>query len=111
MHGERTLICDPLPDIYFLVFGETGGLSSSGCSSPTPLVWGRGVVGGLGKSGIGEVFLPIRIGGGVADVGGDPSREVFDEPQPLGCLGGVGGSGWSGGGPEGPGCDMMKACC
>ena len=103
MHGERPLSCDPVADIYFLVFGETGGLSSSGCSDPTPLVLGGGVVGGLGKSGIGDLSLAIRIGGGVADVGGDSSREGFDEPQPLDFLGGVGGRGWVGGGPEGPG--------
>ena len=101
MHGERPLICDPVPGIYFLVLGETGGLSSSGCFDSTPLVLG-GLEGGLGKSGIG-LSLAIRIGGGVADVGGDPSREVFGEPQPLVCLGGVGGRGLSGGGPEGPG--------
>ena len=64
---------------------------------------GRGVVGGWGKSGIGELSLAIRIGGGVADVGGDSLREGFDELQPLVFLGGVGGRGVSGGGPEGPG--------
>lgn len=84
-------------------FGETGGLSSSGCSDPTHLVLGGGLVGGLGKSGIEGLSLSIRIGGGVADVGEVSSREGFDEPQPLGFLGGVGGRGWVGGGPEGPG--------
>ena len=64
-----------------------------------------GLLGGLGKSGMGGLSLPIRIGGGVADVGGDSSREGVDEPQPqpLVFLGGVGGRGWVGGGPEGPG--------
>ena len=48
--------------------------------------------------------MAILIGGGVADVGGDPSREGFDGQQPL-VLGGFGGRGWVGGGPEGPGLD------
>ena len=105
MHGERPLICGPVADIYFLVFGETGGLSSSGCSDPAPLVLTGGLLGGLGKSGIGSLSLAIRIGGGVADVGGDSSREGLDEPQPqpLVFLGEVGGRGWVGGGPEGDG--------
>ena len=66
---------------------------------------GRGVVGGLGKSGKGELSLVMvmRIGGGVADVGGDSSREGFDEIQSLVFLGGFAGRGLSGGGPEGPG--------
>ena len=51
------------------------------------------MVGGWGKSGRGEVLLPIRMGGGVADVGGDPSREGFEVPQPLVFLGGFGGRG------------------
>ena len=62
-------------------------------------------MGGLGKFGIppsGPSPVAILIGGGVADVGGDPSREGFDEPQPL-VLGGFGGRGLVGGGPEGPG--------
>ena len=73
MHGKRPFNCDHVPDTYLvfgLVFGETGGLSSSGCFDPTPLVLG-GLVGGLGKSGIGGLSLAIRIGGGVAEVGGD----------------------------------------
>ena len=77
-------------------------MSPSGFFDPTHLLFG-GWLGGLGNGGRGgSLSLVILIGGGVADVGGDSSREGFDGQQPLG-LGGFGGRGWVGGGPEGPG--------